>query len=110
MKKRSLYFFIAIVSIAALAAIYLPSLSRYRELKIEEEHLSRNMKELASKITKLEEERDLLKNDVRYLERVIREEMGLVRPGESVYKIVEQGSSKNPVKDETIEEESIPVR
>lgn len=110
MKKRNLYFLIAVVSAGALTAIYLPPLSRYRELKMEEELLARNLKELAAKITKLEEERDLLKNDVRYLERVIREEMGLVRPGESVYKIVEKGASKNSAKDTTVEEKSIPVR
>ncbi len=53
--------------------------------------------ELASvdeKIKLLQEERDLLKNDVTYLEKVIRDELGLVRPGETVYKFVSDGKSK----------------
>ena len=73
-----------------MVVIYLPPLSRYQELKSEEERITKELAELSGKIEKLEKERELLQNDVRYLEKVIRKEMGLVRPGEVVYRVVEK--------------------
>ena len=55
---------------------------------MDEDKLVRELRDLEGKIDQLRKERDLLKNDVDYIERVIREEMGLVRPGESIYKVV----------------------
>jgi len=78
--------------------IYFPSWSRYRELKIEEEHLKTRLDEVNLKIESLTEEKDLLKNDLEYLERVIRDELGLVKPGELVYQFV----SKDEVQDKKI--------
>ena len=73
--------------------VYLPVLSKYRDLKIQQEKTAREMTELDEKIRTLQEERDLLKNDMNYLEKVIRDELGLVRPGEMVYKFVPDKTS-----------------
>lgn len=68
--------------------VYLPVLSKYRDLKVEEEKLNREYEALQVKISTLEEEKRLLREDVTYLEKIIRDEMGLVKPGETVYKFV----------------------
>jgi len=70
--------------------VYLPVLSRYRELKSEETGMQEEIEQLDRKIDALEEEKYLLRNDVSYLEKVIRDELGLVRDGETVYRIVEE--------------------
>ena len=72
--------------------VYLPTLSRYRELKMQEEEIEREIGALEGKIEDLQEERDLLKTDKEYLERVIRDELGLAKPGEVVYKFVTEES------------------
>lgn len=72
--------------------IYLPVLTKYRELKSQEERMSREIAVLDQKIAALEEERELLRNDVSYLEKVIRDELGFAKPGETVYKFVEDES------------------
>ena len=86
--------FVLIWGLTALALIffwvYLPVLSKYRDLKIQQEKTAKEMTQLDEKIRALQEERDLLKNDMNYLERVIRDELGLVRPGETVYKFVQE--------------------
>jgi cell division protein FtsB len=69
--------------------LYLPSLTKYRDLKLKQEELDKQIEKLTEQITEIREERDLLKNDVEYLEKVIRDEMGLVKPGEIVYKFVQ---------------------
>lgn len=88
MKRRFLYLWIAIGLLILFVIFYLPGLSRYHELKTEEERLTRQLHEIEAQIAKLEEEKSLLQNDVAYLEKTIRDELGLVKPGEMIYKLV----------------------
>jgi len=76
--------------------VYLPVLTKYRELKSQEERMSREIAMLDKKITAYEEERDLLRNDITYLEKIIRDELGFVRPGETVLKFVEEKLPQSP--------------
>ena len=88
--KKVILFFAGFFLIAALFFwAYFPALSHYRELKFQEEDMDKKISALDKKIEALQEEKNLLKNDVQYLERVIRGELGLVKPGEIVYKFVE---------------------
>ena len=88
MKRRFTYLWIAIGLLILFVFIYLPGISRYHELKSEEERLTRELHEIDGQIQKLQEEKALLQNDLAYLEKVIREELGLVKPGEMIYKVV----------------------
>ena len=76
------------------AFLYLPGLSRFQELRLEEERLSRELTELDREVRSLQEEKRLLEKDQAYLEKVIREELGLVKPGEMVYKLVPEKKSE----------------
>ena len=93
MKKILAVFAIALAVLLILCWIYLPSITRYRELKSEEERLTQKIREIDEQIKNLADERHLLQTDVAYLEKVIREELGFVRPGEIVYELV---TSRNP--------------
>lgn len=88
MRKGFSFLWILAGAVILFGWIYLPSLSHYDDLKQDEKKISSQILELETKIKALEEEREKLTGDVQYLEKVIRDEMGLVRPGESVYKIV----------------------
>ncbi|MBI3313728.1 MAG: septum formation initiator family protein [Candidatus Omnitrophica bacterium] len=88
MRKSFLLLWISVAGILLFFWLYFPTLSRYRELKIEEETIKRELAQVNEKIRELSKERDLLKNDLTYLEKVIRDELGLVKPGEIVYKFV----------------------
>lgn len=90
MKRPSLYLVGGILVCVIFVWLYLPTLTRFRELKSTEDKIRREIDDLNSKIADLEEERDLLKNDLGYIEKVIREELGLVKPDEIVYKFVEK--------------------
>ena len=73
-----------------IAIIYLPGLSKYLKLKRKDTDLEREVKRLESEIARIKEEEHLLKTDLTRLEEVVREELGLVKPGEIVYKVVEE--------------------
>ena len=86
---------IALAVLLILCWIYLPSITRYRELKSEADRLNQKIQEIDTQIKNLADERHLLQTDVAYLEKVIREELGFVKPGEIVYELV---TTKNPSK------------
>ena len=95
MKKPFLILWILIGVFFIFFWVYLPSLSKYRDLKSKQEDIERQIRGLEIKIKTLKEERDLLKGDVAYLEKVIRDELGLVKPGEIVYKFVPDKTKKS---------------
>jgi cell division protein FtsB len=76
--------------------VYLPVLTKYRELKGQEERMSREIAILDKKIAALDQEREMLRNDVTYLEKTIRDELGFVKPGETVLKFVEEKAPPAP--------------
>jgi cell division protein FtsB len=88
LKKFFVVLAITLAVVLILCWIYLPSVTRYRELKSEEERLSQKIRDIDGQIKVLADERNLLQTDVAYLEKVIREELGFVKPGEIVYELV----------------------
>jgi len=73
-----------------LIAIYLPSFTKYQELKRKDEDLAQKIQELQDRNEALSLEAQLLQSDVKYLEKVLREDLGLVKPGEVVYRVVSE--------------------
>ena len=73
-----------------LGAIYLPGFTKYLRLRHKESELQHEIDTLRTEIAKLNQEGRLLKTDLTRLEEVVREELGLVKPGETVIKVVEE--------------------
>jgi len=96
LKKLFIFLAIALAIFLVLCWIYLPSVTRYRELKLEEEKLTKRIQEIDRKIKGLAEEKNLLQTDVAYLEKVIREELGFVKPGEIVYELITKKGAPVP--------------
>ena len=78
------------ILILVAAAVYIPGLSKYLKLKQKETELYHEIERLQTEITQLEKDEHLLKTDMTRLEQVVREELGLVKPGETVIKVVEE--------------------
>ena len=113
MKKPFLFLWIIIIALLVFFWVYLPALSRYHDLRTRQEEIDHQIGKLDEKIKSIKEERDLLKHDSDYLEKVIREELGLVKPGEVVYKFVTEklgaGKSDDVKKEEAVAKISVPV-
>ena len=98
MKRRFVYLWIGIGLLILFAFLYLPGLSRYYELHQEEVHIEQELAKIEREIQTLQQEKKLLQSDRDYIEKVIREELGLVRPGEMVYKLVPEKKTVQAVK------------
>ena len=88
MKPFRLFLILAVLLAAVL--IYLPSFSKYLKLRHKERDLGREIARLQDQIVEIQKEEHLLKTDLTKLEAVVREELGLVKPGEVVYRVVEE--------------------
>ena len=85
MLKNALSLFVVTV---VILAVFLPSYSTMQDLKRKNREYAQRIAQLEAKNKKYEEEKHLLQTDPDYVEKVGRETMGLIRPGETVYKIV----------------------
>lgn len=85
MIKNALSLFIITV---VILAVFLPSYTTMQDLKQKNREYAHRIRELEAKNKKFEEEKNQLQTNPDYVEKVGRETMGLIRPGETVYKIV----------------------
>lgn len=88
MKKRFLFLWVLLCALALFYWIYLPVLTKFQDLKSEEDVLQKEIGILNEKIAVLTEEKNRLLNDPEYVERTIRNELGLVGPEEVIYKFL----------------------
>ena len=85
MLKNAISLFVLTVVILVL---FLPSYAKMQELKKKNRDYAAQIEFLTKRNQQLEQEKNLLENDPAYFEKVGREKMGLIRQGETVYKIV----------------------
>lgn len=89
-KRKNIVFFTIIV----LASLYMGStllvgetgLVRYFELKSTERNLATEVKDIKKEHEAIKKQMEALRNDPFYIEKHAREEFGLARPGEYIFK------------------------
>ena len=87
MWKNAIWLFgFAVVMLMA----FLPSYTKMQDLKIKNYEYVDRIEILTKRNAQLEQEMRLLTTDPEYLEKVARQKMGLIRPGEKVYRMVPQ--------------------
>jgi cell division protein FtsB len=77
---------VLLLLVAGLAVYGWQGMVRVRELRAELRALERENVALREQAQRLTQVIDRLRNDPAYLERIAREERGMVRPGETVLK------------------------
>ena len=78
------------VAIAVIILIFLPSFVKLQQLRYRDRLLKEKIKMLEKNNNVLLTDKNMLENDSFYLEEVARQEMGVTRKGEIIYKIVPQ--------------------
>lgn len=86
-KKNKLIRYLFIFAI--IAVIFTPVGIKYINLSLKNKELESKIKVLESFNSKLKVEKQKLKNDLDYIEKVARKKMGIVKKGEVIYKIEE---------------------
>jgi len=80
---------IIFVLIVLLAFIFIPGYTKLHNLRARNQELELQVIELEEENIKLIKEQERLEKDKVYIEKVAREEMGVAREGEVIYKIEE---------------------
>jgi cell division protein FtsB len=89
---------LAILVVAALAAAIYPKVRQYRELQSREVKMREDVRLEEELEQHLREKRERLLNDPRFVEKIAREELGLAKPGETVFKFTDDPQTNRPVK------------
>jgi len=80
--------------LGALVRIYAPGLIKLQRLRARKCELEREVELLRESNWKLEREKESLEHDPIYIEKMIRQKLGVARPGETIYKIVPEVEEK----------------
>ncbi|MBF0523155.1 MAG: septum formation initiator family protein [Candidatus Omnitrophica bacterium] len=86
-------FWLLVIAIAVLV-IFLPPFTLVKEKERQIAEYDKQIKRLEERQAKLKGEKNRLEQDPVYLEKVGRENMGLVREGEEVIQIVPENKEK----------------
>lgn len=73
-----------------LLMVFLPSYTKLQDLRLKNYEYAKRIEALQKRNAQLENEKRLLETDPEYLEKVARQKMGLIKPGEKVYRMVPQ--------------------
>ncbi len=84
--KRFLRATLLIVLAALVTYLYIDGIEGLYRLYLENEKTKAKIEEIAYKNQQLESEIDALKNDKLYIEKVAREELGMIKKGEKIYR------------------------
>jgi|GEM_PF-822572 len=72
----------------ALYSLFAPSYHRLRELQVKKEFLEAQNAEIVAKLHDYEQRQHRFQTDPRFVERLIREQFGMARETETIYKII----------------------
>ncbi len=73
---------------AVILVIFLPSYTKMQDLRYRNAQYKKQIEDLKQEQARLLEEERRLKDDPDYKEKVIRKEMGVMKKGEVIYRVV----------------------
>ncbi len=81
---------LGVLLVAGLITLFYPKFRQHREMQREAQRLEDEIRFDREMVQHLKTKQEKLQNDPRFLERVAREELGLAKPGETVFKFIEE--------------------
>lgn len=79
---------LSVLGLILLGVIFIPGYLKIKRLLRQNRELERQIKETKQANRRLEEEQEKLESDPVYLEKVLREKLGLAKEGEIIYKVL----------------------
>ncbi len=76
-----------------LMYLFIPTYSTLRRYREDRDALNNRIKELTNENENLKTEIIKLKSDSVYIEKIARKELGMMRPGETIYRIEEEDTN-----------------
>ena len=82
---------IVALTVGIVLRLFLPLLERQKELRAKEAALREDIQTEAEQLRMLKLTPDKLQEDPRYIEKIAREDLGYAKPGETVFRFVDEG-------------------
>ncbi len=79
-----------LIFLGLILVIFFPGYAKIQEMRQKNRKLEADIKRLKSENIALSIEKERLETDPNYLEQVAREKLGIVKKGETVYRLVPQ--------------------
>ena len=86
---RSAWTVLGVILLLALGYAFYPPIRQFHEMQKKESNLQDEIRFEEEMLRHLQQKKERLLNDPRFVERIAREELGLARPGETVFKFVD---------------------
>lgn len=80
---------LVIIALTALWGLFYPKIQQYRDLRQQETQRREEVRIEEEMLRYLKAKQERLKSDPRFAEKIAREELGLAKPGETVFKFVD---------------------
>jgi len=89
MKKKAMRGILIAALTIGVAYLFAEEISQVSFLRGENEKIEKKIEGLELANTELEEKIKAIKNDKRYLEKIAREELGMIKEGDKVFRFAE---------------------
>ena len=86
---------IAILMVVLAISKIAPRIKQYQDLQLVEAERSGEVRAEQENLDQLKKNQERLRTDPRFVERVAREEIGMAKPGEIVFKFVDEAAPTN---------------
>ncbi len=80
---------LSLIGLAALGGVFYPKIRQYRDLERQEQRMREEVRLEEEMARYLKGRQERLKADPRFVEKIAREELGLAKPGETVFKFLD---------------------
>jgi len=80
---------LALLVVVALASLFVPQIRQYQEYRRKQVTLEADIELEKQMLKHLQDQQQRLKSDPRFVEKIAREEFGYAKPGETIFKFVE---------------------
>lgn len=87
---KASWYVLGILAILVAASLFTPQVKQYKENQRQKTELKEQIKVQEQIYSERKRQQERMQYDPAYVERVAREEFGLAKPGETVYRITEE--------------------
>jgi len=82
--------------VVGVVYVFYPPVRRFHELQKREDKLEEEVRFNDEMLQHLKSKQEKLMNDPRFVEKIAREELGYAKPGETVFKFVDEDQTNAP--------------
>ena len=76
--------------VGIVVKLFLPLIDRHKEMRIREEAVRQDIQREAEQLRMLKLKQEKLQEDPHFIEKIAREDLGYAKPGETVFRFVDE--------------------